>query len=107
MYHPSKSIQVTHRKRSVGVVRKKRSYRVQVAQAATGALSGLTAVLLILGFVIARLTTSTRYSTGVVLTTVAVAGGLVGGFILAPFINGLVSNEVSTEDLDRQREDWR
>jgi hypothetical protein len=89
------------------VMSKQRSHRTQVAQAATGGLSGLTAVVLMLGFVIARLTTSTRYSAGVVLTSVTVAGGLVGGFVLAPFINSLVSSEVAAEDRERQREDSR
>ena len=107
MYYSAKSLQVAQRKRSVGVVSTKRSYRVQVVQAATGGLSGLTAVVLILGWVIARLTTSTRYSTGVVLTSFTVAGGLLGGFILAPLINSLVSSEVSTEDRERQRDDLR
>jgi NhaP-type Na+/H+ or K+/H+ antiporter len=74
-------------------------------QAATGGLSGLTAVVLMLGFAIARLTTSTRYSAEVVLTSVAIAGGLVGGFVLMPFINGLVSSEASSEDREYQRED--
>jgi hypothetical protein len=70
-------------------------------QAATGSLSGLTAAVLGLGFVIARLTTSTVYSTEVVLTGITITGGLVGGFVLAPLINGLVSSE----DRERQRED--
>jgi hypothetical protein len=74
-------------------------------QAATGGLSSLTAVVLMLGFVIARLATSTRYSAEIVLTGVAVAGGLVGGFVLVPFLNGLVSSEASSEDHEYQRED--
>jgi hypothetical protein len=83
------------------MVSRQRSHRTQVMQAATGSLSGLTAAVLGLGFVIARLTTSTVYSTEVVLTGITITGGLVGGFVLAPLINGLVSSE----DRERQRED--
>jgi hypothetical protein len=74
-------------------------------QAATGGLSSLTAVVLMLEFVIARLATSTRYSAEIVLTSVAIAGGLVGGFVLVPFINGLVPGEAASEDHEYQRED--
>lgn len=77
-----------------------------MVQAATGGLSGLTAVLLLLGFMVARLTTSTRYSAGVVITSIAVVGGLVGGFALAPLINRLASNEAD-EDREYQRIDSR
>jgi NhaP-type Na+/H+ or K+/H+ antiporter len=70
-------------------------------QAVTGGLSGLTAAVLVLGFAIARLTTSTVYSAEVVLTGVTITGGLVGGFVIAPFINGLGSSE----DRERQRRD--
>lgn len=70
-------------------------------QAATGGLSGLTAAVLVAGFAIARLTTSTVYSAEVVLTGVTITGGLVGGFVLAPIINGLVSSG----DREGQRED--
>jgi hypothetical protein len=83
------------------MVSKQRSHRTQVMQAATGGLSGLTAAVLLVGFGIARLTTSTINSAEAVLTGVTITGGLVGGFVLAPFINGLVSSE----DRDRQRED--
>lgn len=62
----------------------------------------MTAVLLLLGFVVARLTTSTRYSAGVVITSITVVGGLVGGFALAPLINRLASNEVADEDREYQ-----
>jgi ABC-type Fe3+ transport system permease subunit len=101
MYHLAKGRQVTGWKRSVGVVSKQKAHRVQVMQAATGSLSGLTALVLMLGFAIAWLTTSTRRSTEIVLTSVTIVGALVGGFVLAPFLDGLVS----TQDRERQRED--
>src|SRR5690348_13564882 len=101
MYHSAKSLQVTDWKRSVSVVRRQMSHRAQVMQAATGSLSGLTALVLMLGFAIAWLTTSTKRSTEVVLTSVTIVGGLVGGFVLVPFVRGLVS----AQDRERQRED--
>jgi hypothetical protein len=65
----------------------------------------LTAVVLMLGFLIAGLTTSTRYSAGVVITSITVVGGLVGGFALAPIINRLAPNEAASEDREYQHID--
>jgi hypothetical protein len=58
-------------------------------QVAAGGVSGVTAAALIIGVVIARLTTSTRQSGIMVIAGVAIAGALVGGFAAAPSLNRL------------------
>ena len=56
-------------------------------QVAAGGVSGLTAIALILGALVARLTTSTKESTVVVLAGVTIAGAFVGGLVAAPYLN--------------------
>lgn len=58
-------------------------------QVVAGGVSGLTAIALILGVVVARLTTSMRESTAVVIAGVTIAGAFVGGFVAAPYLNRL------------------
>ena len=73
--------------RSVCMVSKQMLRRARVAQVTTGGLSGLTAVVLMLGLAIACLTTSTKFSTEVVVAGITIAGALIGGFIAAPYLN--------------------
>ena len=61
-------------------------------QVAASGVCGVTAVVLILGAVIARLTTSTKQSAAVVTATLTIAGALVGGYAVAPHLNRLTGN---------------
>jgi hypothetical protein len=54
-----------------------------------GGIGGMTAAALLIGEAIAYLTTSTRQSSLIVVTSVAIAGALVGGFVTAPSLRRL------------------
>lgn len=94
--------------RKVGVVSKDRTRQVRLVEVVTGGISGVTAVALMLGIAIARLTTSTRHSAEMVIAGVAIAGGLVGGFAVAPCLNVLarsVHRGTRNEDVDHSSDD--
>lgn len=74
-----------------------RAYRAQIV---AGGLSVLTAVVVLLGFVVAHVATSTRFSAGVVLAGITIAGTLIGGFIAAPYLHRL-ARDVGTSGQDR------
>lgn len=50
-------------------------------------MSGLGAGVILLGVVIARMTTSTTRSAEEVIAGIAIVGALVGGFVIAPRLN--------------------
>lgn len=62
---------------------------VTPVQIVAGGVSGVTAIALILGVVVARLTTSTRESSAVMIAGVTIAGAFLGGFVAAPYLNRL------------------
>jgi hypothetical protein len=61
-------------------------------QVVIGGVSGLTAIVLLLGLAAARLTTSTRHSAEAVMLGVAIGGGLIGGFLVAPYLSALAKD---------------
>ena len=69
-------------------------------QIAAGGACGLTAIMLTLGAVIARLTTSTRQSAVVVVTGVTITGALVGGFMVAPYLSRLAEIRYGARNQD-------
>jgi hypothetical protein len=69
-------------------------------QVVVGGVSGLTAVVLLLGLAVTRLTASTKDSAGAVMLGVAIGGGLIGGFLVAPYLNGLARDG---DDRNRDR----
>jgi hypothetical protein len=68
-------------------------------QVTAGGVTGVTAAALMIGEAIADLTTSTRQSSMIVVTSVAIAGALVGGFVAAPSLRRLAWKDCS-EDHD-------
>ena len=66
-------------------------------QVTAGGIGGVTAAALLIGDAIAQLTTSTRQSSLIVVTSVAIAGALVGGFVAAPSLRRLAWKD-GTED---------
>ena len=58
-------------------------------QVTVGGIGGVAAAALLIGGAIAYLTTSTRQSSLIVVTSVAIAGALVGGFVAAPSLRRL------------------
>ena len=70
-------------------------------QVTGGGVSGVTAAALLIGEAVAHLTTSTRQSSLVVVTGVAIAGALVGGFVAAPSLRRLAWKD-GTEDQDER-----
>jgi hypothetical protein len=61
-------------------------------QAVVGGVSGLVAVVIMLGLGVAQLTTSTRHAAMLVIASFTIIGAALGGFFLAPLLNGLALN---------------
>jgi hypothetical protein len=66
-----------------------------------GGIGGVTAAALLIGEAIAHLTTSTRQTSLIVVTGVAIAGALVGGFVAAPSLRRLAGKDC-TKDQDER-----
>jgi hypothetical protein len=71
-------------------------------QVTAGGISGVTAAALLIGEAIAHLTTSTRQSSLIVVTSVAIAGALVGGFVAAPSLRRLTWKDCAEEAHDQE-----
>lgn len=72
-----------------------------------GGISWLSATALLIGMVIARLTTTTRQSALVVVAGVAITGAAVGGFLAAPALSelrGKMPLEIKTNRVRRHRD---
>jgi hypothetical protein len=70
---------------SVAVIARK-TQRAKDLPVLLGGVTGLTAVVILAGIVVARLTTSTRPSAVAVVAGVTLGGALIGGFLVAPHI---------------------
>ena len=88
MYDREKDPQGPGMGRSVSIVTRRTNDRSRIAQLAIGGVSGVVAIMMIIGLMIARLTTSTRNSTETVVTSVTVVGALIAGFLAAPLLTG-------------------
>jgi hypothetical protein len=71
---------------SVAVITR-RTQRARDLPVLLGGVTGLTAVVLLVGVVVARFTTSTRPSAVAVVAGVTLGGALIGGFLAAPRIS--------------------
>jgi NhaP-type Na+/H+ or K+/H+ antiporter len=70
-------------------------------QVTVGGIGGVTAAALLIGEAIAQLTTSTRQSSLTVVTSVAIAGALVGGFVAAPSLRRLAWKDCTEDQGER------
>jgi hypothetical protein len=75
----------SHQIVSVAVITR-RTQRARDLPVLLGGVTGLTAVVILVGIVVARLTTSTRPSAVAVVAGVTLGGTLIGGFLAAPHI---------------------
>lgn len=75
-------------RRNIGAVRRQASKRRRI-QVAVGGVSGVAAVVIIVGTAIARLTTTSDYSAEVIVTGLTIAGSFIGGFFVVPYLNGI------------------
>lgn len=71
---------------SVSVVTTRRAQRVVDLPVLVGGVTGLTAVVILVGIAVARLTTSTRHSAAAVVAGITFGGALIGGFLAAPYV---------------------
>jgi len=84
MYHPEKYPQDPRQGRSVNAVTGRTHYRSQTVQLAIGGMGGIVAIMMVIGLMIARLTTSTINSAETVVICITIVGSLVAGFVAAP-----------------------
>ncbi len=84
MYNPENGPQDPYPGRSVSIVTRRTRYRSRTAQLAIGGVSGAVAIMMAIGLIIARLTTSTRNSAETVVTGVTIVGALIAGLLAAP-----------------------
>jgi hypothetical protein len=72
-----------------------------------GSVTGLTAVVILLGIGVARLTTSTRHSAADVVAVITLGGALIGGFLAASHISPSQVSDLGEpahdEELSRSR----
>lgn len=54
-----------------------------------GSISGVAAVAIMVGLVIARLTTTSKYSAETIVAGVTIGGAFIGGLLVAPYLNGI------------------
>lgn len=70
-----------------------------------GGVTGLTAVVILIGIAVARLATSTRDSAAAVVAGITMGGALIGGFLAAPYVSRLHESHadvpVHDEELSR------
>jgi hypothetical protein len=82
-----KGAQSTCLRRNTNPVLGQASHRWRV-QVAAGGVSGVAAVVITVGIAIARLTTTSKYSAEAVVVGVTIVGAFIGGFLVAPYLNG-------------------
>jgi hypothetical protein len=88
MYDPGKAPHDPRLGRNVSIVTRRTHDRSRTAHLAIGGVSGIVAIMMIIGLIIARLTTSTRNSAEAVVTDVTIVGALIAGFLAAPLVFG-------------------
>jgi divalent metal cation (Fe/Co/Zn/Cd) transporter len=86
-------------------MREQASHRRRI-QVVAGGVTGVAGIMIMVGIVIARLATTSNYSAEAVVMGVTIAGALIGGFLVAPYLDRIavgVAVRSQNKDLSSSR----